>query len=174
MPVAGLWRRSSSAARSPSSTLPGGIWTSTTATSGRWPRERRRKSSASPVCANTSKPASSSRRLMPSRRRTSSSPITTRTASGTGQHYPPLRQPLIGRQQTAQRRVCQLGLVKKGECAAATHVIRAGGIWIDRGQDNARSPRQGRELLRERDSVSVREVDVDKGRLGLDCLGGAD
>src|SRR3954447_25980214 len=174
MPVAGLWRRSSTAARRPSSSLPGGIWTSTTATSGRWPRERRRKSSASPVCANTSKPASTSRRLMPSRRRTSSSPITTRTASATGQHYPAPSGALIGGQQTAQRPVCQLGLVKKSERAASTHVVRPGGVGIDGGQDNARSPRQGRELLRERDSVSVRQIDVDEGGCGLHGLRGAD
>src|SRR4029079_8124176 len=81
---------------------------------------------------------------------------------------------LIGGQQAAERSVCQLGLGEESERAAATHVIRPGGIWIDGGQDNARSPRQGRELLRKRNSAPVRQVHVDKGRLGLHCLCGAD
>ena len=58
MPVSGRWRRSSSAARNPSSARWGGICTSATRTSGRCASPLRRTSSASPACATTSKPAS--------------------------------------------------------------------------------------------------------------------
>jgi len=57
--------------------------------------------------------------------------------------------------------------------AAATDVVQPGGVGIDRGQDNAGPPRQGRELLGERYPVPVRQVDVDQDRVGLGLFGGA-
>src|ERR1700754_2772610 len=57
--------------------------TSTIATSGRWARTLRSRSSRSPAWPTTSKPDSSSRRAVPARSRTESSPMTTRRGSST-------------------------------------------------------------------------------------------
>ena len=79
-PVCGARARISTAARRPSSVLVGGIRMSTTATSGRWAKTLRSRSSASPACATTSKPESRSRRTIPSLKSTESSATTTRMA----------------------------------------------------------------------------------------------
>src|SRR5215217_1474991 len=93
--MSGSRSRNVMAARRPSSSRRGGIWTSITATSGRSASVRRIRSSALPVSAAISRPASSSSRPMPSRSSTSSSPITMRSADDTAERYsrPPERRP---------------------------------------------------------------------------------
>ena len=71
-------RRISTAARSPSSALPGGMRTSTIATSGVYERTLSSRSSASPERPTTSWPASSSSDAMPSRSSALSSATTIR------------------------------------------------------------------------------------------------
>src|ERR1700733_4775 len=77
-----------SAARSPSSEKPGGIRTSTTASSGRYCPTAPSRPSASLTVATTSKPAAPSSLASPSRSSTEASAITTRGAAEAG---PPRR-----------------------------------------------------------------------------------
>src|SRR5215211_3869212 len=77
----GYERRISAAARSPSSPLPGGMRTSTMATSGVYERTFSSRVPASAARPTTSWPASWSSEAMPSRRSASSSATTTRSCS---------------------------------------------------------------------------------------------
>src|SRR3954462_1908008 len=166
--MSGLASRSSSAARRPSSSLFGGIWTSTTATSGRWARARRRKSSALPVCATTSSPAPSRIRVIPSRRRTSSSPITTRTG------IRPTLLPLTGTgEKRAQQAAGKVVLRDEADGADGPGILVGRRVRVARGDHHARRPRQRGGDAGEGDAVSVREADVDQRGLGPQARRGA-
>src|SRR4051794_36432911 len=88
----GCRRRISTAARSPSSRFPGGIRTSTIATSGTYERTLSMRSGASLARPTTSSPASLSSAAMPSRRSASSSATTMRSGAAS----PSLRRSSVG------------------------------------------------------------------------------
>ena len=79
-----VWRRSSMAARRPSSVKVGGMRMSTTATSGRSCSTDRRRASGSPTAPVMTKPRSTRSWTSPSRRMAESSAMTTRSGSGGG------------------------------------------------------------------------------------------
>src|SRR3954452_24707369 len=83
-PTSGSVRRISAAATRPSSTLRGGILTSTIATSGLYERTLSSRSSASTARPTTRWPASSSSDAIPSRRSALSSATTTRSCAASG------------------------------------------------------------------------------------------
>src|SRR6201994_3970649 len=158
---------SSSAARRPSSPWPGGIWMSTTATSGRYASVLRTRSTASPAWATTSNPASASNRAMPSRSRTSSSPITTRAGVDTASPYSygglrtttRLRH-LVELQQSPQRRVGKLVLRNEGGRAVAARFDAGGSVTISRDQHHGRPPGKRGEFIRAVDPLTIRQPDV--------------
>src|SRR3954447_21660222 len=140
---------------------------STTATSGRWASALRRNASASPAWLTTSKPPSASSRAIPSRMRTSSSPMTTRTGSDTEPRYsqllPKASGPLLVYQERAEPAVRQLLLGHERQPVASVVTVQgATRVPVGRGQDNARRPRQCRELVSEVDPLAIRKPDVDK------------
>lgn len=157
IPMSGAPARSSSAARSPSSSFCGGICTSTTATSGLCARALRRKSTASPDSATTSNPASVRMRATPSRSSTSSSPITTGTATA---------QPYSDSPRPARRR----GRYASGRSSSATKptapASSAASCVVASRSEEVRAPRQGRQPPGERHAVTVGQADVEQDGVG--------
>src|SRR3984957_19447487 len=161
------------AARRPSSPRPGGMLTSAITTDGRWARPLRSRSFASPAWATTSNPASVSRRAIPSRRSTSSSPMTTRSGSGMGLPYRATGvASLAGAEELAQRCAREIGFPYERACAGLAGLIGGRDVVVDRGENDARAPWQGRELPREGDPVSVGELDVEEDCRGHQPRGG--
>src|SRR4051794_7959123 len=153
------------AARRPSSVRVGGIWMSTTATSGLWAPTLRRRSTASPAWPTTSKPASSSRRAMPSRKRAWSSPITIRTCGASrSERY----SSGGGLPQRVHRRARQGLLRDEAERAGAPQERGDLLVRVRRGEDDPRRRLLPGQRRGNREAVHIGKVHVEQHRVGME------